>query len=78
MLRQTNAHKFKHISAEEKLLAKLKDKEDFFDLKWKNWQLVLEWLTTYKVKSIPCESNVSFTIVLYHFFVFIVQLLIVI
>ena len=35
-------HKFKRIYAEEKLLAKLKDKEDFFDLKWKNWKLVLE------------------------------------
>ena len=34
-------HKFKRIYAEEKLLAKLKDKEYFFDLKWKNWKLVL-------------------------------------
>ena len=66
--------------AEEKLLANLQDKEAFLDLKWKNWKLIMESLTTCldQVKSVPCDSNVSFTIVLYHLFVFIVQLLIVI
>ena len=35
-------YQFKHTYAEEKLLANLQDKEAFFDLKWKNWKLIME------------------------------------
>ena len=35
-------YQIKHTYAEEKLLANLQDKEAFFDLKWKNWKLIME------------------------------------
>ena len=35
-------YQFKQTYVEEKLLANLQDKKVRFDLKWKNWKLIME------------------------------------